>query len=420
MPVLYRELAGGHLIPRLQMTPRERWTATVPSQLQLVQAPRVDGDWALRVTAAAGQTQAAWADTELNLSGYDGVALFTYAPAATFLGTARVRLYTTYPDSYYEASWTPHATSGAPSGALYGSALYGVSRYSTDPGAPQVTTWERRLWRWAELSRVGTPSPALIRRVEVQVTALTGGQTDLYVDAFSGWVEAAPEEASANREMSFLPEYHWDQRLDQLVLQATGYQIDGVRATARYGLDQRLLTLAEWGLRLHELERGLAPEPPAMSEARRRAHLLTMTRQPTTTAEIAAAASAVADGAVTLTEVFSQYRVDAQVAISDLTATRDRVLVALRRMIPAHLQVVVSYQAFVAGLGRAGGALGAVPIAPAGETVTTGDAGSAAVLPGYTKAGRGVATAVGHDYLKLLTGTGVATARASGVKVKTP
>lgn len=313
----------------------------------------------------------AYSPTRLNFTPYDGVGFFMYCPTNQFLDHVRVRFYTedpttTYP-SYFETDvQLIGGNTNTGTQTLYGTGLYGSAIYSVVSNT--VVNWTEFIVPKQNFISVGTPTWAKITRTEVTPFTLAGGLAAVYIDAISGWVNPAPEDSSANRIMNRLPNFYWDTDYYRQLCQELGYEIDCLKATARYGLDQRFVDFAEWGLRLWESQYNLPVEPVA-SFGKRRALVKMLFAQPGSKADFIQYLSAIADGGVQIQELYANYSVLVSASVNQ-TSTRNQLVLALSRTIPAHLQVSVTYNAFVAGVGVAGSGLGPAYFAATGESAS--------------------------------------------------
>lgn len=138
-------------------------------------------------------------------------------------------------------------------------------------------------------------------------------------------------------------------------------------------------------------------EPPGVTERKRRAFLKALTSQATSKSEIEDAVSQLTDARITIDEYPAHYRLDVHVPTSDTSGTRDRLLTLLRQLVPAHLQVVVDYRAFIAGIGIVGSPLGPVGKVGTVELASTSDStATKAWDSAYLKLGRGTLNATGR------------------------
>lgn len=360
--VPYRSLLGGYLIPRWTARKYEGWRAaySVTEDLMpghtshvggsgtvtVVQSPLFYGDFALHVESwlGAGPTYdngIAVSELATDLDAYQGIGIAHNVIDAAHLTGVRLRFYTLWDlptPSYYEYVFMPEGPTSTAT-FLYGTGTYGTARYSAVEEG--LDAWELTIIPKELFTAVGTPSWATITRAEVAVL-VSGGAADVYFDQLSGWVELEPEDAAANRMMSNLPEYHWDQPFNDAVLQTMGYELDAIRGMLEYGLDQRVPALAEWGLRLHEAELGLTVEPLLWPEVKRRALVEFLSGQPVTKAEMEEGLSSIVQAPVTITETFASYSVEFAVT---LTSTLDQAMLklAVERVLPAHLAYTTDF-----------------------------------------------------------------------------
>lgn len=317
-------------------------------------------------------------DQELDLTEFDGIGIFLYSPSVTYLSSIKLRFLTQFKmdvngDTDYTnldgSAWFEYTIPGLSGDSIvaYGGGVYGVARYAS-------ATLGSVLWQeliipksaFTVMGLSGSPSWGKIKRVEIVPQNVSGGPVTIYADEISGWIQADPEEAEANRMISQLPPFMWDTDPTRQFFQITGWELDRVMGTANRGLDQRFVSLADWGLGLHEAERGFPVGMPG-SVQRRRNLCLVSRDQMATTSEFEQQLSLLADGGVQITEYFSEYRVEVLAAVNNQT-DRNRLLIALSQTIPAHLQVSLSYSAFVAGQ---------IVGSPLGPTVKTGTSESA-------------------------------------------
>lgn len=337
MAVLYRDLLGGYLVPQVTMRPGEGWKGDG----QLVASPTLTTHYSLHVAMSSGQTLESFADIELDFSPYDGIAIFDVVSQAQFIGPTRVRFYTVFPTDYFEVSYLPGATPGTEGisgGGLYSQDAYGIARYGFDNTASLTSSsWERTLWRLSDITTVvGDARWDEIIRVEIQSTSRAAGGAEIFYGAITGWSERTLILAEANRMMSLLPTFYWDEPFAQGFLQGAGYELDGLGGLADFGLAQRFLKFAQWGLRVHEVDHGL-PVDPTISERIRRATMLADQQQLATLGEITQVLSDIAGHDASVTEHPDSYRVDVVVPATD-GEVQARIELVLGRLMPAHLR----------------------------------------------------------------------------------
>ena len=355
MSVPYRSLAGGYLVPRWSMRQYEGWRAaysvtepTMPGhtphaggsgKVALVQGPKIEGDFALRVEShtAAGPTYGDGIAVSLlpvDLSGYDGIGVATNVTDVAFLASVRVRFYTNWetgtPD-YFEYSYEPVGPTSV-GASYYDAGLYGIARYAGDV---EGEMWGLKIIPKGDFTAVNSPSWADIERAELTVV-VGGGYAEVFFDALSGWVSLEPEDAHANRMMSNLPEYHWDQNFNDAYLQTLGHELDALRAMLEYGLDQRIPQLAEWGLRAHEMELALPVEPRLWPEVKRRALVTFVSGMPVTLPEFEAGLSAIVGAPVVATPNYGSQSVEFAATLTD-PLDQAMMKLAIERTLPAHL-----------------------------------------------------------------------------------
>lgn len=319
-------------------------------------------------------------DQQLDLTEFDGVGIFLYSPSVTYLDTIKLRFLTQFKmdsngDTDYTnldgSAWfeyTIPALSGD-SVIAYGGGVYGVVRYAAS---------SLGLVKWVELiipksaftvkGNSGGATWGKILRIEVEPQNISGGPLTLYADEISGWVQAAPEAASANRMISQLPPFMWDTDPSRQFFQIVGWEMDQLMGTANRGLDQRLVSRSDWGLDLHEEERGIPIGQPGSVVKRRQMALIPRVQMASKT-EFEQELALLADAGVKITEYPAEYRVEVVAAINSQT-DRNRLLLALNKTIPAHLGVSLTYDVFLAGQ---------IVGSPLGPTVKTGTNESAAL-----------------------------------------
>jgi hypothetical protein len=325
-------------------------------------------------------------DQDLDLSEFDGVGIFLFSPSVSFLGGITLRFLTQLKtlsngDTDYSnldgMCWFEYTIPGLSGDSVisYGSGVYGVARYASS--SPSSIAWTQIVIpksAFTALGNSGLPSWGDIVRTEVKLENDSGGSATLYVDEIAGWHDLDPLEAEANRMISMLPPFMWDTDPSRQFFQITGWELDRLQGTLDHGLDQRLPALASWELDLHEVERGIPPDQPGSLNKRRELVLHTSTQMATLEEFEHHLSTHFSDGGAQVTEYFSEYRVEVNIAVNSQT-DRNRVLLLLTRLIPAHLQVSISYEAFLAGQ-IAGSALGPTVITGTTEPTTLTDTGS--------------------------------------------
>lgn len=324
-------------------------------------------------------------DQPLDLTEFDGVGIFLYSPSVSFLSTITIRFFTSvnkdvngdtdYTNlngvTYFE--YTIPGLSGD-SVITYGSGVYGVSRYSA--ALESDIKWTEIVIPKAAFTvkgLSGSPSWGKIVRTEIVPQNFSGGALTVYVDELSGWVDAAVQDAEANRMISMLPAFMWDTDPSRQFFQVVGWEMDRLYGTADRGLDQRLVAWADWLLEEHEAERGYPIGLPG-SFAKRRALCLQPRLQLSTIAEFEESLAMLADSGVQVIEYPSEYRVEVYAGVSSPT-DRTRILLAINENIPAHLQVSLNFSAFLAGQ-IVGSPLGPSILTGTTETGTLTDTGS--------------------------------------------
>lgn len=344
---MYESLRGGYLVPLYLVRRSEAWDAGL-----IVTYPRIQGDYALRVFTTAAETVNAVSEYATNMSDYYGVGLVTYSPDATPLSLATIRFYTTFnqvdSESYYEFQWSPSALSGTGTDQ-YGAGEYGVAKYGYDQSI-DFGDWYILTVPKSSFQVVGTPSWGRIEAVEIILE--TSAAAEIFFDAISGWVELPAEEASANQMMSNLPEYHWDQNFNDVIVQEVGYELDAIDANILESLPQSIPALSSRMLERLESTLSITPNPTMLTDVQRRRFIQALLSQPVTLAEMRQALSAAADAPVTLVEHLPSYTVYVTAAINPADmpgSTASRLFVACQRLLPAHLAVRIDYDSFIAG-----------------------------------------------------------------------
>lgn len=325
-------------------------------------------------------------DQQLDLSEFDGVGIFLFSPSVSFLSNIKLRFLTSFTtltngDTNYAnvdgACWFEYTIPGLGGDAVitYGSGVYAVNRYSSSN--PTSILWTEVIIpksAFTTMGNSGLPSWGDIARTEVLPQNSGGGAVTVYVDEISGWIHHLPEDAEANRMISVLPPFMWDTDASQQFFQVLGWEMDRLYGTANRGLDQRFVQRADWGLDLHEVERGFAVDQPG-SISRRQDAASHTTSQAATTAEFEEHLSEhFSDGGANITEYPAEYRVEVTVAVNS-QSDRNRVIKFLQNLIPAHLQVSITYDSFLAGQ-IVGSPLGSLPKTGTTESAALTDTGS--------------------------------------------
>jgi hypothetical protein len=324
-------------------------------------------------------------DQQLDLTEFDGVGIFLYSPSVTYLDTIKLRFLTQFKldsngDTDYTnldgSAWfeyTIPALSGD-SVIAYGGGVYGVVRYAASTQG--LVDWTELIIPKSAFTVMGSSGGASwgkIMRVEIVPQNVAGGPLTVYADELSGWVQAAPEEATANRMISQLPPFMWDTDPSRQFFQIVGWEMDRVMGTVNRGLDQRFVSKADWGLDLHEAERGIPVGQPGSVVKRRQMALIPQV-QMSSKMEFETDLALLADAGVRITEYPAEYRVEVVAAVNSQT-DRNRLLLALNKTIPAHLQVSLSYDVFLAGQ-IVGSPLGPTVKTGTNESATLSDTGS--------------------------------------------
>ena len=312
-------------------------------------------------------------DQILDLTPYDGVGLFLFSPSVSFLDSIVLRFLTTMKvdgngDTDYSTmdglSWFEYTIPGISGDSVitYGSGVYGVSRYAA--AATGSVAWTEIIipkTAFTAKGNSGLPSWGDIVRTEVKLVNSGGGAVTLYTDEIAGWNNIDPEEREANRAISSVPSFMWDTDPSRQFFQVVGWELDRLQGTINEGLDQRFASLVTWLIGLHESERGIPDELPG-SLAKRREMLLHSRHQMATKADFIKHLGHLTDGGVVINEYPAEYRVEVIAAVNS-ASDRNRVLLALNAMIPAHLQASLTYDSFLAGQ---------IVGSPLGPTVQTG------------------------------------------------
>lgn len=313
-------------------------------------------------------------DQQLDLTEFDGVGIFLYSPSVTYLDTIKLRFLTQFNkdangDTDYTnldgTAWFEYTIPALSGDSIiaYGGGVYGVVRYAASTQG--LVNWTQLIIPKSAFTTMGLSGGASwgkIMRIEIVPQNISGGPLTVYVDEISGWIQAAPEEACSNRMISMLPPFMWDTDPARQFFQIVGWEMDRVMGTVNRGLDQRFITKADWGLDLHELDRGVPVGMPG-SVFRRQELLRHLHSQMATVEEFEHhLGEHLSSAGCQVTEYPAEYRVEIAVGISNLT-DRNRLLILVNRIIPAHLQVSITYDAFLAGQ---------IAGSPLGPTVKTG------------------------------------------------
>jgi hypothetical protein len=365
----YTSLDGGYLTPLYLARRSEGWTGEsdpVGGSVQLATYPKLQGDYSLQLTTLGTEVLTATSRYPTDFADFHGVGIVTYTPDATPLAQATLRLYTSYVPmvpmpppmpympgaaaSYFEFSWSPSAA-GSGGTSIYGTATYydeaDPSMGAASYGYAQSITfgdWVTTLVAKTSFRAVGTPSWGRIEAVEITLESTAGGT--IFFDVLSGWTQLPREEARANAFIERLPEYHWDQSVNDAIAQGAGYELDALWAAINESLPQGIPGLAGRMLLRHEDALGLPAEPYLYSDVRRRNLIKGLLSMPVTTAELQQALSLAAGQQVRLHEDFANYSLDVSVP---LDGARFDFYSCCHRLVPAHLGVTIYYDVFYAG-----------------------------------------------------------------------